>query len=57
MSILKSIFFGLVMGLTRILPVSAGAHQLVLFRLFGVTQGGTFEPIMPFRCPGGSVLG
>ena len=39
MSILKSIFFGLVMGLTRILPVSAGAHQLVLFRLFGVTQG------------------
>lgn len=39
MSILKSIFFGLVMGLTRILPVSAGAHQQVLFRLFGVTQG------------------
>ncbi len=40
MSILSSVFFGLVQGITEFLPVSSSAHLCVLFNLFGVAGSG-----------------
>ena len=42
MSMLESLIFGLVSGLTEFLPVSSQAHQALLFRIFGMPQR---EPI------------
>lgn len=38
LSWLESILYGLIMGLTDILPVSAQAHRLLLVKLFGVSS-------------------
>ena len=39
---LQSLLFGLVSGLTDILPVSAQAHKAVLLKLFGISS----EPVI-----------
>lgn len=35
---IESFFFGIISGLTEILPVSSQAHQSIMLNLFGVTQ-------------------
>lgn len=42
MSILQSIFYGLISGFSEFLPVSSQAHQAILLRLFGME---TREPL------------
>lgn len=40
---LESILFGLISGLTEILPVSAQAHQAILLKLFGTSAGSLWQ--------------
>ena len=35
MSLLKTLFYGLISGITEILPVSSHAHRLLILKIFG----------------------
>ena len=43
---IQTILFGLVSGLTEILPVSADAHQAILTKLFGQTSAPLLQLIV-----------
>ncbi len=42
MSILQSVFYGLISGLSELMPISSEAHQILLRELFGAKQ----DPVM-----------
>ena len=41
---LQSLLFGLVSGLTDILPVSAQAHRMLMLKFFGVKNASEVSP-------------
>ena len=43
---LQSLLFGLVSGLTDILPVSAQAHRMLMFKFFGVKSAGNLLTLL-----------
>ena len=44
MSLLQSIIYGLVSGLSELMPVSSAAHQVFLRELFGVQK----DPVIAY---------